>query len=68
MKAVINGDILEYSYKSNSGKHTYIASLTLDSVGKINIQNGYFGPNRPNAPVFFAENLIEEMKKTNKNL
>jgi hypothetical protein len=63
VKAVINGDILEYWYKSNSGKHNYMSSLRLDSAGKIIIERGYFGSNPPNSPVIFAENLIEEMKK-----
>lgn len=63
VKAVINGDILEYWYKSNSGKHNYMSSLKQDSTGKIIIETGYFGPNSPNAPVIFAEKLIEEMKK-----
>ena len=63
VKAVINGDILEYWYKSHSRKHNYMSSLKQDSTGKIIIETGYFGPNPPNAPVIFAEKLIEEMKK-----
>lgn len=64
VKAVINGDELEYWYKSASGKHDYISSLKLDSAGKVIIQivKGYYDANSPR---IFAENLKEAMKKTN---
>ena len=64
VKAVINGDKLEYWYKSASGKHDYISSLTLDSTGKviIDIVKGYYDANSPR---IFTENLIKAMKKAN---
>jgi len=64
LKAVINGDKLEYWYKSASGKHDYISSLTLDSTRKviIDIVKGHYDANSPR---IFAENLIEAMKKAN---
>jgi hypothetical protein len=61
-KAVINGDILEYWYKSASGKSNYMSSLTLDSVGKINIQMVKGHPEATGSPLAFGRKLIEEMK------
>ncbi|WP_169083277.1 hypothetical protein [Paenibacillus sp. PL91] len=66
VKAVIDGDKLEYWYKSGSRKQDYMSSLTLDSSGKVIIQvvKGYY---EANSPRIFAEQLIEVMKKVNNN-
>jgi hypothetical protein len=64
-KAVINGDKLEYWYKSASGKNDYMSSLTLDSAGKINIQIVKGHPEATNSPLAFGKKLIVAMKKVN---
>lgn len=59
-KAVIDGDTLEYWFRSASGKGTATARFELDSAGKIVcIFLSYFDAKSPR---FFIENLIEAMK------
>jgi hypothetical protein len=63
LKAVINGDTLEYWYKSSSGKTKNMACLTVDAVGKIKAYLGggpYFYANSLRA---FTEKLMEEIKR-----
>lgn len=63
-KAVIVDNVLEYWFKSSSGKQTAIAKIELDSAGKPIITfNPYFGT--ANSPYFFVENLRNSMKKDN---
>lgn len=47
VKAVINGDTLEYWYKSSSGKTNNMARLVVDAGGEI---KAYLG----NGPYFYA--------------
>lgn len=61
-KAVINGDVLEYWFKSASGKMNYMASLTLDSVGKLNIQMVKAHPEATGSPRAFGEKLLEALR------
>jgi hypothetical protein len=61
-KAVINGDKLEYWYKSASGKSNYMSNLTLDSAGKINIQMVKGHPEATGSPLAFGRELIEAMR------
>lgn len=61
-KAVINGDTLDYWFKSASGKNTYQASLILDSLGKINIQLVKAHPEATSSPLAFGRSLLEAMK------
>lgn len=61
-KAVINGDVLEYWFKSASGKMNYMASLTLDSVGKLNIQMVKAHPEATGSPRAFGEKLLDALR------
>jgi hypothetical protein len=62
IKAVINGDKLEYWYQSASGKSKYMSSLTLDSAGKIDIQMVKGHPEATGSPLAFGRNLIEAIR------
>ena len=62
VKAVINGDILEYWYKSGSGKQTHTVKIELDSAGGLITFLSYFDAKSPR---FFMENLRDAMNKVN---
>ena len=60
VKAVIDGDTLEYWFRSASGKKTATARYELDSAGKfVCTFCSYFDAKSPR---FFIENLLEAMK------
>lgn len=63
IKAVINGDTLEYWYKSNSGKSTNMVRLTLDAAGKINAYLGNGPYFYAGSPRIFTDKLVELMQK-----
>lgn len=64
LKAVIVGNVLEYWFKSRSGKQSATAKIELDSAGEPIITfNPYYGT--ANSPHFFIENLRNVMKKYN---
>jgi len=64
LKAVIVGNVLEYWFKSRSGKQTATATIELDSAGEPIITfNPHYGT--ANSPHFFIENLRNVMKKDN---
>ncbi len=62
IKAVINGDKLEYWYQSASGKSKYMSILTLDSAGKIDIQMVKGNPEATGSPLAFGRNLIDAIR------
>lgn len=62
VKAVINGDILEYSYSSKSGKTIKMIEIAVDSTGKLiaYLGNGsYFNSNSPRFFVYSLQKLIK---------
>ena len=61
-KAVINGDKLEYWFKSASGKSKYMARFTLESAGKINIEMVKAHPEATGSPTAFGRSLLEAFK------
>lgn len=64
LKVVIVGDVLEYWFKSRSGKQNATATIELDSAGEPIISfNPHYGT--ANSPHFFIENLRNVMKKDN---
>ncbi|MEK3992812.1 hypothetical protein [Robertmurraya sp. FSL R5-0851] len=64
LRAVIVDNVLEYWFKSRSGKQTATAKIELDSAGKPIITfNPHYGT--ANSPHFFIENLRNAMKKDN---
>ncbi|KAA0941643.1 hypothetical protein FQ087_21050 [Sporosarcina sp. ANT_H38] len=63
VKAVIDGDTLEYYFKSASGKQTPTARIELDSAGELVFTfRSYINANSPR---FFIENLRGAMNKVN---
>lgn len=60
VKAVIDGDTLEYVFKSASGKSTATERYKLDSAG--NIVTTFQSFSDANSPRAFIINLIEAMK------
>ena len=63
LKAVINGDNLEYWYKSSSGKTKNMARLIVDASGEIKTYLGNGPYFYANSPRFFTEKLIEAIDK-----
>lgn len=63
MKAVIDGDTLEYSFKSASGKHTSTARIIKDSAGELVFT--FLSYSDANSPHFFIKNLRDAMNKVN---
>jgi len=61
VKAIIDGNTLEYSFKSASGKKTPTARIELDSAGELVFTFlSYFDAKSPR---FFIENLKDAMNK-----
>ena len=58
IKAVINGDTLEYWYKSNSGKSN-MARLSLDAAGEIITYLGNGSCFNAGSPRAFTKKLVE---------
>jgi hypothetical protein len=61
VKAVVQGDTLEYFYKSASGKTINSAMFKFDEAGKL---VGYLGDgpyNSSNSPRFFCEKVLEKI-------
>ncbi|NOU72559.1 hypothetical protein GC098_14170 [Paenibacillus sp. LMG 31458] len=65
VKAVIDGDTLEYVFKSASGKLTATERYTMDSAGKIVTTFQSFSD--ANSPRAFIINLIDAMKANGKS-
>lgn len=68
VKAFIEGNELVYEFKSNSNK-TILDSRFIIDAGKLvmTFVSGSYG-NKPNAPWFFRDSLVEAMNKANENL
>ncbi len=66
IKAIIDGDVLEYFYSSGSGKHVYSSRMSFDSEGKLNYEESPFQGG--NAPAIFAKNLLDAREENNENL
>ncbi|MEQ6388030.1 hypothetical protein RZN22_01730 [Bacillaceae bacterium S4-13-58] len=66
VKAVIDGDTLEYFYSSNSGKHVYSSKMSFDSEGKLNYTDSPFPGGT--APSIFVSNLLNARKENKENL
>lgn len=63
VKAVIDGDTLEYCFKSASGKQTPTARIELDAAGELVFTFlSYFDAKSPH---LFKENLRDAMNKVN---
>lgn len=63
VKAVIDGDTLEYRFKSASGKQTPTARIELDSAGELVFTFLSFFDAK--SPRFFIENLRDAKNKVN---
>lgn len=63
VKAVIDGDTLEYSFKSASGKQTPTARIELDSAGELVFT--FLSFFNAQSPRLFIENLRDAMNKVN---
>ncbi|WP_211740978.1 hypothetical protein [Ornithinibacillus massiliensis] len=63
VKAVIDGDTLEYWFKSASGKKTSTARIGLDSAGELVFT--FLSYRDANSPYSFIKNLRDAMNKDN---
>ncbi|NRF89872.1 hypothetical protein HQN89_02305 [Paenibacillus frigoriresistens] len=64
VNAVIDGDTLEYTFSSASGKATATAKIILDSAGDLVFAFLPYGGSA-HSPIDFIKKLNEEMKKLN---
>lgn len=62
VRAVVDGDVLRFVYKSASGKSTNAASFSFDDAGKLIARFGNGPYWSANSPRFFLEKILEARK------
>lgn len=65
VKAVINGDVIEYSYSSKSGKTIKMVEIAVDSTGKLIATLGNGSNYNSNSPRIFARSLKKLIRASN---